>query len=86
MLRIAILASSHSSLIRATSLWRTSADKGGILIRISLPSLCGLRPRSLARIPFSMSLSVLGSKGLTTSWFGSGALTEAIALIGVGDP
>jgi len=35
---------------------------------------------------FSMSLIVVGSKGRTTIWLGSGAPTLASALIGVGEP
>jgi len=65
-LRIATLASSASSRIRADIFLRTSAESGGITIRITRPSLCGLSPRSLAWIAFSMSLIVPGSNGRTT--------------------
>ena len=44
-----------------TILRRTSVDSGGTFRRITRPSLCGLKPRSLAWMAFSMSLSVPGS-------------------------
>jgi hypothetical protein len=85
-LRIATRASSASSLIRAVIFLRTSVESGGITIRITRPSLCGLKPRSAACSAFSMSLIVPGSNGRTTIWFGSGAPTLASALMGVGEP
>ena len=58
---MAIFASSASSLTRPTILRRTSVDSGGTFKRISRPSFCGLKPRSLVWIAFSMSLIVPGS-------------------------
>ena len=47
-LRIETLDSSVSSLIRATSLRRTSVHNGGTVIRRIRPSFCGLNPSPLA--------------------------------------
>ena len=55
-------------------------------MRINRPSFCGFSPRPLACTAFSMSLSVPGSNGRMTICVGSGAPTEAMALIGVGEP
>jgi len=83
---MATRASSASSLMRAVIFRRTSVDRAGTVMRITRPSLCGLKPRSAVWIAFSMSLIVPGSKGRTTIWLGSGAPTLASALSGVGEP
>ena len=70
----------------AVSLRRTSVESDGTLIRITRPSFCGLNPRSLARIAFSMSLIVDGSNGRMTICVASGAPTCAIDFSGVDAP
>ena len=61
-----------NSFTRPTILRRTSVNKGGTFKRISRPSFCGLKPRSLVWMAFSMSLNVPGSYGRMTIWLGSG--------------
>ena len=56
-----IFVSSVNSLIRETIFLRTSVDNGGMLIRTTRPSLCGLNPKSRATIAFSISLIVFVS-------------------------
>ncbi len=51
-LRTETRASSPISLMRATSLRRTSVESGGTAIRITRPSFDGLKPKSLAGSPF----------------------------------
>src|SRR5207247_833857 len=69
----------------ASSLRRSSVS-GGIGTRWSLQSFVGVRPRSEARIAFSMSLIILGSNGWTVRSRFSGAASEATCLRGVGVP
>src|SRR5438132_1418223 len=69
----------------ASSLRRSSVS-GGIGRRMSLPSFVGVRPRSEARIAFSMSLIILGSNGWTVRSRFSGAASVATCLRGVGVP
>jgi len=45
---------------------RVSAESGGILMRMNLPSFCGLKPSPLEMIAFSMSFIVLASNGRMT--------------------
>ena len=59
---------------------------GGTWRRIILPSFVGDMPRSLARIAFSMSLSVVGSNGRMTIDCGSGVLIWASCLSCICEP
>jgi hypothetical protein len=83
MLRMETLAS--SALLRATlmnSLRRSSVSCGKTM-RMMLPSLVGLTPRSESRMARSMSPSELLSYGLMTAMRGSGTVSDDSWLIGV---
>src|SRR5437879_4839828 len=86
MLRMWTLTSSAIFFASFTSSLRRSSVSGGIGRRTSLPSFVGVRPRSEARIAFSMSLIILGSNGWTVRSRFSGAASEATCLRGVGVP
>jgi hypothetical protein len=55
-------------------------------MRMRLPSLEGVRPRSDARMAFSTALRSDLSHGCTVRSFGSGAATLATWLIGISLP
>jgi len=55
-------------------------------MRMTAPSLAGVRPRSDARIAFSMALRRVLSQGWIVSSFGSGAATLATWLSGISLP
>ena len=63
---------------------RRSSFKGGRLRWITLPSELGFKPRSEDWIAFSISLSVVASKGLIISERGSGTLIAASCINCVG--
>src|SRR5437870_6742385 len=86
MLRMWTRTSSAIFFACFTSSLRRSSVSGGIGRRMSLPSLVGVRPRSEARIAFSMSLIILASNGWTVRSRFSGAASVATCLRGVGVP
>src|SRR5437588_126637 len=86
MLRLWTRTSSAIFFASFTSSLRRSSVSGGIGRRTSLPSFVGVRPRSEARIAFSMSLIILGSNGWTVRSRFSGAASVATCLRGVGVP
>ena len=55
-------------------------------MRTTLPSLVGLRPRSEARMAFSIAPSSDGSNGWATIVMGSGIDSVATWLSGIRDP
>src|SRR5207247_7665629 len=69
-----------------TSSRRRSSLSAGMLRRMTAPSLPGVRPRSEARIAFSIALMRLRSQGWMTICRGSGALIAASETSGVAAP
>jgi len=68
------------------SCFRRSSVSGGMGSLTTLPSLSGVKPRSEARIAFSIFGIVDGSHGWMTMRLGSGVDRVAIWLSGVGVP
>ena len=62
---------------------RRSSVSCGSTMRMRLPSLVGLTPRSLSRIAFSIAPRADLSYGFTTAIRGSGMLIDDICEIGV---
>jgi hypothetical protein len=62
---------------------RRSSVRDGIGIRITLPSLAGLRPRSDVRIAFSITAISEGSNGWAMIIEGSGIDNDATWLSGI---
>ncbi len=77
MFLIEVLASSASVFACFTSSFLLSAVSGGIEMRITLPSLEGLRPKSAVRIAFSISTISDLSNGCMITERASG--TEIVA-------
>ena len=62
---------------------RRSSVSCGKLIRMTVPSLVGLTPRSESRIARSIAPIELLSYGVTTAMRGSGTVSEASWMTGV---
>src|SRR5579875_2796098 len=86
ILRIATRPSSTRRCTSLTSSLRRCSESGGSTRRIMWPSLLGVRPRSDLRIAFSIGPSIERSHGWIVSKRGSGTLTVASWLIGIGVP
>jgi len=69
-----------------TSSLRRSSVSGGMLMRMILPSLTGVRPRSDFMMAFSMAEKAPRSQGWMVRLRLSGTEMEAICLRGVGVP
>ena len=86
MARTATLASSAFLRTTFVSSLRRSSVRSGSTRRMILPSLEGVRPRSLLRIAFSTAESILVSHREICKRRGSGAEMLAIWVSGVGVP
>ncbi len=77
-----------SALVLATLMYslRRSSVRCGSTIRMIVPSLAGLTPRSESRTDFSIADIALRSYGVMITTRASGVANDASCCSGVGDP
>src|SRR5690606_21342274 len=86
MLRIATLAFSPSPCTCLDSSLRRSSVRAGRLIRITVPAVFGVRPRSELMVAFSAAETICFSHGVMVSERASVTATLATGVSGMSDP